>query len=159
MSDVTIRPGTDDDWAAVGGLRWDSLREFGGEALEDRETFAERFRAWAADPGGAHECFVAVQGDRVVGMMWLAVLRRVPSARAFDRASGDLQCAYVVPELRNAGIGARLVAAVLGRASEQELERVTVHSSPLAVRFYERNGFAVEDRMLHTYVHRPVGSR
>jgi predicted N-acetyltransferase YhbS len=46
-----------------------------------------------------------------------------------------------VPELRNAGIGAALMAAVLAEARARELEFVTVHSSTLAVPMYERSGF------------------
>jgi ribosomal protein S18 acetylase RimI-like enzyme len=152
MSDVEVRPARPGEWAAVGGLRWDSVAEFGGQADDTREAFSERFAAWAATHGETHECFVAVSGDRVLGMTWLATLPRVPSARAFDRTSGDLQCAYVDPEFRNDGIGGRLIDAVVARAFELGLERVTVHSSPRAVAVYERHGFAVEDRLLHVYV-------
>ena len=153
-ADVDIKPASVSDLVAVGGLRWDSLEENGGQPDDTRESFAARFAAWAAGHDSTHTCFVAVTtADReVVGMAWLAVTLRVPSARAFDRASGDLQCAYVVPRLRDAGIGARLVLAVLERASALGLERVTVHSSPGAVRFYERAGFASEDVLLHATV-------
>jgi len=155
MGQIEVRPARPEEWAAVGGLRWDSVTEFGGVADDPREVFAERFARWAAAHTDGHECFVAVAGDRVVGMAWLAVVSRVPSARAFDRESGDLQCAYVVPELRNAGIGGRLIDAVVDRARERGLERVTVHSSPRAVPAYERHGFAAEGRLLHVYVVHP----
>jgi len=151
MSVVEVRSARPDEWAAVGGLRWDSLREFGGEPTEERQVFAADFAEWAADHGTSHECFVAVDpsSGRVIGMTWLAVIARVPSARAFVRASGDLQCAYVVPEFRNRGTGGRLIDAVLSRAAELGLERVTVHSSPRAVPGYRRHGFVVEDKLLH----------
>jgi GNAT superfamily N-acetyltransferase len=149
MRNVEIRPARPGEWAAVGGLRWDSVREYGGEPTDDRDAFAADFAEWAASHATTHECFVAVEGGRVLGMTWLAFVQRVPSARAFDRASGDLQCAYVVPEFRNRGIGGRLIEAVLERAGERGLERVTVHSSPRAVPNYERHGFFVEDKLLH----------
>jgi GNAT superfamily N-acetyltransferase len=152
MDDVEIRPARPDEWAAVGGLRWDSLLEAGGEPDDARDTFARRFAAWA-EAHDAHECFVAVHNGHVLGMTWLAVVNRVPSARRFDRASGDLQCAYVMPDRRYAGIGGRLIDAVLARAAELGLERVTVHSSPRAVPVYERRGFtSTDDRLLHTFV-------
>ncbi|WP_349865796.1 GNAT family N-acetyltransferase [Leifsonia sp. WHRI 6310E] len=152
MSDVDVHAAGPDEWAAVGGLRWDSLLEFGGEPDDAREVFAARFAEWAAANQGSHTCFVAVSDGEVVGMTWLARTPRVPSARSFDRESGDLQCAYVVPALRGAGIGGRLIDAVLGRAAELGVERVTVHSSPRAVPVYERHGFASDVRMLHTPV-------
>lgn len=152
MHDVVIRRAQPDEWAVVGGLRWDSLLEAGGSPDDARDGFAERFAAWAA-AHGTHECFVAVRDDRVLGMAWLAVTDRVPSARLFDRASGDLQCAYVVPDQRNRGIGGRLIDAILARAAELHLERVTVHSSPRAVSAYRRHGFtSADDRLLHAFV-------
>lgn len=155
MGTIEVRPARPEEWAAVGGLRWDSVTEFGGVADGAREVFAERFARWAAAHTDGHECFVAVEDGRVIGMTWLAVMARVPSARAFDRASGDLQCAYVVPERRNAGVGGRLIDAVVDRARARGLERVTVHSSPRAVPVYERHGFAAQDRLLHSYVVHP----
>jgi GNAT superfamily N-acetyltransferase len=152
MDDVEIRPARPDEWAAVGGLRWDSLRETGGEPDDARDAFSERFATWAAAHQG-HECFVAARDGRVLGMTWLAIVDRVPSARLFDRASGDLQCAYVVADRRNNGIGGRLIDAVLARAAELGLERVTVHSSPRAIPAYERRGFtSKDDRLLHAFV-------
>jgi hypothetical protein len=42
------------------------------------------------------------------------------------------------------------VAAVVGRARELGLERVTVHSSPRAIPAYACRGFASSPRLLHT---------
>lgn len=152
LAGVEVRPALPHELVAVGGLRWDSNREFGGEPDDTREAFAERFAGWAAVRTD-HECFVAVEHGRVLGMVWLAVVDRVPSARLFERASGDLQCAYVVPDRRDDGIGGRLIDALLARAAELGLERVTVHSSPRAVPVYERHGFtSKDDRLLHAFV-------
>ena len=57
------------------------------------------------------------------------------------RRFGDVQSVYVVPEHRNAGVGAKLMAAVLQEARDRELEFVTVHSSERAVTMYQRAGF------------------
>ena len=150
MTLIEVRSARPDEWAAVGGLRWDSLLEFGGEPDDERADFAARFAEWAAANEATHECIVAIDASGiVVGMAWLARTLRVPSARSFDRASADLQCAYVVPELRNDGVGGRLIDAVLAHARALGVERVTVHSSPRAVGVYERHGFASDARLLH----------
>ncbi|WP_255579818.1 GNAT family N-acetyltransferase [Cryobacterium sp. PAMC25264] len=94
------------------------------------EEFLEVFADWAGRNEQTHHCTLARRGATVVGMAWLAVLPRVPSARALVRASGDVQSVYVVPHERNAGIGGRMLAAVLERAFTAGLERVTVHSTP-----------------------------
>jgi GNAT superfamily N-acetyltransferase len=74
-------------------------------------------------------------------MAWLAVLDRVPTANKYTRRGGDVQSVFVVPELRDRGVGALLMSAVLDEARRLRLEHVTVHSSARAVPFYERNGW------------------
>ena len=101
----------------------------------------QHFIAWARENTSSHRCMVMVRDQVIIGMAWLAVLPRVPSPRALHRASGDLQCVYVVPGERDGGLGGRLIDAVLDRARELGLERVTVHSSPRAVPAYSRHGF------------------
>ncbi|KAK1177144.1 GNAT family N-acetyltransferase [Streptomyces sp. NBS 14/10] len=78
----------------------------------------------------------------------------MPSPHARQRASGDLQCVYVVPGERDSGLGGRLSDAVLARARDLGLERVTVHSSPRAIPAYSRHGFEASPRLLHTHVAR-----
>lgn len=76
----------------------------------------------------------------------------MPTPRAPRRASGDLQCVYVVPEARDGGLGGRLIRAVLEEARELGLERVTVHSSRRANPAYARCGFQESPRLLHARV-------
>ncbi|MER7180174.1 GNAT family N-acetyltransferase [Streptomyces hyaluromycini] len=61
---------------------------------------------------------------------------------------------YVVPAERDGGLGGRLIDAVLDRARELGLERVTVHSSPRAVPACSRHGFESSPRLLHAHVAR-----
>jgi GNAT superfamily N-acetyltransferase len=74
-------------------------------------------------------------------MAWLMHADRVPGVTNPDRRMGDVQSVYVVPELRNRGVGAQLMSAVWAEARNRELEFVTVHSSERAVPMYERAGF------------------
>ncbi|GDY31951.1 hypothetical protein GTS_35840 [Gandjariella thermophila] len=84
----------------------------------------------------------------MIGMAWLAIVRRVPTPRKPDRASGDVQCVYIVPHERNAGLGSGLIDAVLDLARSLRLERVTVHSGTRAIPVYTRRGFAGSPRLL-----------
>ncbi len=88
-----------------------------------------------------HLPFVAEVDDDVVGMAWLAVVERVPSPERRRRHSGDVQSVYVLPQLRDRGIGGALLEAVLAEAGRLRLEHVTVHSSDRAVPLYQRGGF------------------
>ncbi len=154
MDDISIRPARPAELAAVAALRWEWLVENGSEDLGEPDDFVRHFVAWAGENAHTHRCTVVVRDDRVIGMAWLAVVQRVPTPRAPRRASGDLQCVYVVPGARDGGLGGRLVQAVLDGARELGLERVTVHSSPRAIPAYARNGFRESSRLLQAQVAR-----
>ncbi|MFI6402618.1 GNAT family N-acetyltransferase [Streptomyces sp. NPDC050548] len=154
MDDFRIRPAEPAELDAVAGLRWQWILEGGGQPVTTREEFVRHFVDWAEENAGSHRCMVVVRDGAVIGMAWLAVVQRVPSPHVLRRASGDLQCVYVIPGERDSGVGGRLVETVLSRARELGLERVTVHSSPRAIPAYARRGFASSPRLLHTHVSR-----
>ncbi|MGW4486524.1 GNAT family N-acetyltransferase [Amycolatopsis sp. NPDC004368] len=147
MRKVEIRPARADEFEAVAQLRWRWVAEREGLPDAGRAAFVREFAAWSREHAATHRCLVAVRADRVIGMAFLAVTARVPAPLVFARASGDVQCVYVVPEARDDGIGGRLIDATLGLAAELGLERVTVHSSERAVPAYERHGFAVSPQL------------
>jgi GNAT superfamily N-acetyltransferase len=143
LMEVTVRRGTAQDAPALARLRWRWRTDERGKAPTgvDRATFVEFLATWIVDHLSTHLPFVAEVGGRLVGMAWLMLTDRVPSVTNLDRRFGDVQSVYVVPELRNGGVGAALMAAVLAEARARELEFVTVHSSQRAVPMYERAGF------------------
>ncbi|MGP3979561.1 GNAT family N-acetyltransferase [Streptomyces sp. KR80] len=154
MNSIAIRPALPDDLVTVAELRWQWLLEKGETPVTSRDDFVDHFVTWAQEEASSHHCMVMVRDDVVIGMAWLAVTQRVPSPRALERSSGDLQCVYVVPEERDTGLGGRLIDAVLALAHERGLERVTVHSSSRAISAYSRHGFAVSPRLLQADVAR-----
>lgn len=148
MTTLSIRPADTPDFPAVAGLRWRWTAEWHDLPDADRAEFVRGFAGWARDHAATHRCLVAVRDGEVVGMAFLAVVERVPRPPVISRASGDVQCVYVVPEERDRGVGGQLIDAVLGLAAELGLERVVVHSSTRAVTAYHRHGFAVVPRLM-----------
>lgn len=148
MDGVSIRPARPDELAAVAELRWRWAREVDRAPVVTRPEFVRQFVTWAQRNRDTHHCTVLVRDDTPIGMAWLAIGRRVPNPGALDRMSGDVQCVYVAPEERGAGLGGLLIEAVLARARELGVERVTVHSSERAVSTYHRHGFVVSPRLL-----------
>lgn len=146
--EITIRTAEARELEAVAGLRWRWFEEDGKAAVVGREEFVRGFVKWAGENAGSHWCTVVARGERIVGMAWVALVPRVPTPTAPERASGDVQCVYVVPEERGAGVGGRLLEAVVARARESGVERLTVHSSGRAVPAYVRAGFAGSERLL-----------
>jgi GNAT superfamily N-acetyltransferase len=131
---LTVRKATAADAAALAALRWPDQRGPSG-------AFAESFTAWIGDHPSTHLPFLAEVDTDAVGAAWLMIAERVPSPTQPLRRFGDVQSVFVVPDRRNSGIGAALMAAVLAEAAALELEHVTVHSSGRAVPFYLRAGF------------------
>ncbi|MFI0264834.1 GNAT family N-acetyltransferase [Streptomyces sp. NPDC017056] len=158
MDDILIRPARPDELTTVAALRWQWVQENDGTPVTTRDAFIQRFTDWARENASSHHCTVMLRGHAVIGMAWLAVTRRVPSPRTLDRASGDVQCVYVVPGERDGGLGGRMIDAVLELAHGMGLERVTVHSSDRAVRAYSRHGFGTSPRLLQADV-APPGRR
>ena len=156
MPKCEVRPAAPAEFEAVAGLRWRWVAERDGLPETGREAFVHAFAAWARANAATHRCLVLVREDRVIGMAFLAITSRVPAPAVFSRASGDVQCVYVVPEARDEGLGGRLIDAALRPAAELGLERVTVHSSERAVPAYERRGFAASPQLLQTA---PPGGR
>ncbi|WP_314177778.1 GNAT family N-acetyltransferase [Streptomyces winkii] len=152
MNGIAIRPVRPDELGTVAELRWRWAREIHGAPDTTLEEFTPRFVTWALENESSHRCLVIVRDDLVIGMAWLAITRRVPHPRAFERASGDVQCVYVVPDVRDGGLGGQLIDAVLVLARDLGLERVTVHSSERAVSAYSRHGFALSPLLLQTDV-------
>ncbi|MCC2274347.1 GNAT family N-acetyltransferase [Streptomyces sp. ET3-23] len=148
MDDTEIRPVRPGELAAVAGLRWRWVQELYGAPDAAPDEFVPRFVAWARENESSHRCMVLLRGEEVIGMAWLATAPRVPHPRAFERASGDVQCVYVVPDARDRGLGGALIEAVLAWARELGLERVTVHSNDRAVGAYSRHGFEASPRLL-----------
>lgn len=148
MSAVSVRQGTADDVPALAALRWAWSGEGHAPLSGSLEEYQRDLRAWY-DTRDDFAAYVAVdEGDQVVGMAWLALVVRVPDPRAFHRRTGDVQSVYVLPEHRNGGVGARLVAALVEHARAAGCTRVTVHSDARAVPVYERAGFSVLDRLM-----------
>lgn len=148
MDDIAIRPVQTGELAAVAELRWRWVQEMHGTPDTALDEFVPRFTAWARENESSHRCMVLLRGEEVIGMAWLATTRRVPHPRTFERASGDVQCVYVVPDARDRGLGGVLIEAVVSWARELGLERVTVHSSDRAVAAYSRHGFEASPRLL-----------
>ncbi|MFI7606659.1 GNAT family N-acetyltransferase [Micromonospora sp. NPDC049366] len=147
MSEIQIRRATETDLPAAAELRWQWLLELDQRPQGSREDYIAYLTEWARSAPG-HECFLAARGDAVIGMAWLAITDRVPSAAAFDRRSGDLQSVYVLAAERHHGVGGQLVHAVATRAAELGLEHLTVHARALAIDLYQRHGFAMQPQLM-----------
>jgi GNAT superfamily N-acetyltransferase len=118
---------------------------------EEESKFVARCTEWMAEslsPGGAWRCWVAVLGGTLVGTIWLQLIEKLPNPVGHLGWHGYVSSVYVVPELRNAGIGSGLLAACLEECRAQGVDAVFLWPTPRSRELYQRHGFAVPDDLL-----------
>jgi len=144
-----LRPATPDDADELARLRWDFRVEHGTSVDRTFDEFLDEFRGFANEAlaeGAPWRAWVTEDGDRLVGCLWFQLVEKVPhpSRRRWERPIGYVTNVYVESDLRNEGLGARLMDEALAFAREREVAEVVVWPSARSVSFYRRAGFGPE---------------
>ena len=150
---ITIRPASADDADELARLRWDFRVEHGTPVSRTFAEFIEGFRTFANDvlaDGAPWRAWVAEEEGRPVGCVWLQLVEMVPhpSRERWERPIAYVTNVYVEPDLRGAGVGARLLDAAMGFAREREVAEAIVWPTQRSVSFYRRAGFSTESAPL-----------
>jgi GNAT superfamily N-acetyltransferase len=140
---ITFRLAEPGDALALADLRWrlktDDSSDF---SMTEKNDFVaaftesvlkgqdERFFHWVADLEG-----------RLIAVMSVRRVRKLPSPEHLDSCWGYLTNCYSLPDYRNCGIGTNLMSALRGWAKEQGFELLVVWPSDRSCAFYERSGF------------------
>jgi N-acetylglutamate synthase-like GNAT family acetyltransferase len=143
---IVVRAATRDDADELARLRWDFRVEHGTPVTRAFEEFASEFRAFVTDAlaeGASWRAWVAQADGRLVGCIWLQLVEKVPhpSRGRWERPIAYVTNAYVEPDLRDAGLGARLLDTAMTFAREQRMSEAIVWPTPRSVSFYRRAGF------------------
>jgi ribosomal protein S18 acetylase RimI-like enzyme len=145
-----LRLATPNDADELARLRWTFRVEHGTPVARPFDEFVDEFRGFATEvlaEGSAWRAWVAEDGDRLVGCLWLQLVEKVPhpSRGRWERPIGYVTNVYVEPDLRNDGLGSQLMDAALAFAREREVSEIVVWPSERSVSFYRRAGFGPED--------------
>ena len=145
----TIRSATVEDADQLAQLRWEFRIEFGTPASQSRETFFEQMRDFAADvftEESSWRAWVAEDGGRIVGCVWLQMIEKVPhpDRARWERPIGYVTNMYVEPQRRDSGLGRELLDAAIVFAREHEVDGIVLWPSERSRPFYERAGFGSE---------------
>lgn len=135
---VTIRPATEEDWAALKSIRLDALRDSPaafGLSYAIASAYSEQQWRDRASSKTPPEFLLAIRQGQAVGLIGDSV-----------GASNEyhLIAMWVRPECRGAGIADRLVGAIKARAVARGYRRVVLSVAPdnvSAVALYQRQGF------------------
>lgn len=153
MAMTTIRPAKVQDADQLAQLRWDFRIEVGTPPSRTLGEFLDEMRSFVGDhltDGAAWRAWVAEDGDRLVGCVWIQVVERVPhpNLRRGERPIAYVTNMYVVPELRNGGVGRDLLDTAVAYARERKASVAILWPSPRSISFYRRAGFGHEEAPL-----------
>ncbi len=143
---VSVRVAGPADVGALAALRSAWTEERG--TVGPDPGFGKRFATWFDDECRHRTFWLAEAAGAAVGMVNLLTFTRMPGPSVDAGRWGYLGNMYVVPELRNVGVGGRLLAALLAHADAEGLERVVLSPTERSVAFYRRAGFDAADQLL-----------
>jgi hypothetical protein len=119
------RIATSTDMPQIADLRW-RLR-VDDEPVSDRGAYehviADFVRVCETEwPPNENIDWTAADGKKVVAVMSIALVRKLPTADNLTDRCGCISNSYVLPEVRNAGVGNRLLMAIKGWTSAEHSE-------------------------------------
>ncbi|MEU4198489.1 GNAT family N-acetyltransferase [Streptomyces sp. NPDC045470] len=139
MSDIEIRPATEDDIPAIVAMLADDALGATRESPDDLAPYRAAYKLLAADPH--QHLVVAVRGDRPVGTLQLTV---IPGLSRRGSSRSTIEAVRVHADERGSGLGTRLIewAVSESRALGCRLVQLTSDATRVdAHRFYEHLGF------------------
>lgn len=139
---IEVRSARPNEWRRVRDLRLRALADspdaFGSTFERERAHAKRDWLRWISGwEGGVNRLVVAVDGEAWIGM--------AVGSRTGDEERAHLYAMWVDPRSRGAGVGRRLVEAVLAWAEAEEATEIELGATAInraAVVFYERLGFA-----------------
>ena len=145
-----MRVATAADVPALAALRASWGASLGDGTVDGAGTddLTARLRRWWERQPGARTAWLAVEGERPVGMVNVAVFERMPHAGRPDAHWAYLANLWVEPARRRRGIASALLSAVLDWSRAEAMERVVLNPSEMSLPLYRSLGFRPADDLL-----------
>jgi GNAT superfamily N-acetyltransferase len=148
QADYQIRQATLSDADELAQLRW-TFSSPTQQTAQPLDEFRGPFTAYLAGAlADGWVIWVAEAAGHIVGNMYVQPVDKLPRPGRFGHRWGYVTNVYVVPEMRNSGLGAALMAQVQNWAREADLEFLLLWPSERAVPFYQRTGFTLDQDAL-----------
>jgi GNAT superfamily N-acetyltransferase len=141
-----IRAATPGDAPELSRLRWEFRIEAGTPATRSRAAFDGEMEAFARGVlagDGSWRAWVADDGVRLLGCVWLQLVEKVPhpSRSRRERPIAYVTNMYVEPGRRDEGLGRELLDIAVAFARETGADGVLLWPGERSLPFYERAGF------------------
>lgn len=125
-------------------LRWQLYTEELTGEPELYDVFVERFAGFAREAltDDRWRAWIAEDLGRLVGALWRYSVPRVPQPGSGEpQPLAYVTNAYVEPEYRSEGLGARLLDRAIDASRSEDFSLIMVWPSDRSGSFYERAGF------------------
>jgi GNAT superfamily N-acetyltransferase len=143
MVRVRIRLASSTDCRALAELRY-QFRAEAGSATETKSRFLRRCRSWMKKRfhSGSRpwRCWVLDDGKRLLGHVCVQVFEKVPNPVSEREIHAYLTNFYVVPEMRNRGLGEKLLNKALSWCRARNTDAVILWATPGSKSLYRRCG-------------------
>ncbi|HEY0736547.1 MAG TPA: GNAT family N-acetyltransferase [Herpetosiphonaceae bacterium] len=149
-SAVSIRPATADDALQLAMLRYRFRCEL-GEPNETEAAFVARATEWfqsrLAQASWRGWVAVGAEGE-IVGHAFMQLVEKIPNPVVEAEHIAYLTNVYVIPPLRNHGLGARLMQAAIEACRALDVDSAILWPSEQSQSLYRRFGFATPQKVL-----------
>lgn len=147
---MTFRKATRHDYNALADMRWIHLEDDGEDlSAYNKQTFVAEFRDYLERQIGTNfYCYVAENGEQIIGDAYLGLLSKVPKPYCPEAKIGYITNVHVLEKYQNRGIGSELMNFLKEQAKELSCELLYVWPSKRAIPYYERLGFKADNEIL-----------
>jgi GNAT superfamily N-acetyltransferase len=149
-AEIQVRRATADDVSALATLRYE-FRSRRKTPVESADEFVPRCVSWMK-PRLADDTrwrvWVLDHAGTIIGNIWLEIIEKLPNPNVERELHGYITNFYVRSDYRNAGVGSRLLGAVLDDCKRLDVDSVFLWPSDRSRPLYERNGFVTPSTML-----------
>jgi GNAT superfamily N-acetyltransferase len=147
---MEIRLASASDAQTLARMRFE-FRARMNEASESEDAFIARCAPWMAErlhAGSPWRCWIAHDGRRVAGHLWLQLIEKVPNPAPELEQHAYITNVYVDRSERGAGIGRQLMEAALQFCRENNVDSVIPWPTEKSRTLYARHGFQVPQDMM-----------
>jgi GNAT superfamily N-acetyltransferase len=144
---VVLRRAVAADARELARLRYRFRAEL-APAIEEESDFVERCARWMASrlaAGSVWRCWVAERERRIVAQIWVEIFEKLPNPAGERERHAYLTNFFVAPELRNGGLGRRMLAQAIEWCAGEGVDAVLLRPSDRSRPFYRRAGFDATD--------------
>ena len=143
MVRLRIRLARSGDWRALAELRY-RFRTETESATETKSRFLRRCTSWMRkrfrSRSSPWRCWVLDDGKRLLGHICVQLFEKIPNPVNEPELHAYVTNFYVIPEMRNQGLGKRLLNKALSWCRTQETDAVILWATAESKSLYRRCG-------------------